>query len=101
MADCIPQAWKDKLHKLRQKDMDARWTLKHGRMRVDEAGKEREGLLILVFGYKNHMSIGRRHGFIRRMKVTDAAAHKGARLREGLIDPANTASDTWADTAYA
>jgi len=42
----------------------------------------------------------RRHGVIRRGKTTDAAAHEGARLREGLIDPANTASDVWADTAY-
>ena len=24
----------------------------------------------------------------------------GARLREGLIDPQNTASDLWADSAY-
>ena len=32
--------------------------------------------------------------------MTDAAAHDGARLREGLIDPGNTASDVWADTAY-
>jgi transposase, IS5 family len=31
--------------------------------------------------------------------VTDAAAHDGARLREGLIDPKNTASDVWADSA--
>ena len=53
-----------------------------------------------VFGYKSHVSIDRRHGVIRRGKTTDAAAHDGARLREGLIDPANTASDVWADTAY-
>ena len=33
------------------------------------------------------------------MTVTDAAAHDGARLREGLLDPANMASDVWADTA--
>lgn len=32
--------------------------------------------------------------------MTDAAAHDGARLREGLIDPNNTASHVWADTAY-
>jgi transposase, IS5 family len=32
--------------------------------------------------------------------VSDAAAHDGARLREGLIDQENTASDVWADTAY-
>ena len=32
--------------------------------------------------------------------MTHAAAHDGAQLREGLIDPMNTASDVWADTAY-
>jgi IS5 family transposase len=37
---------------------------------------------------------------IRRGSTTDAAAHDGARLREGLIHPSNTASDVWADTAY-
>jgi IS5 family transposase len=37
---------------------------------------------------------------IRRGKTTDAAAHDGARLREGLIDPNNTAAHVWADTAY-
>ena len=30
----------------------------------------------------------------------DPSPHDGARLREGLIDPANTASDVWADSAY-
>ena len=29
-----------------------------------------------------------------------SAAHEGARLREGLIDIANTASEVWADSAY-
>lgn len=38
----------------------------------------------------------RRHGIICRAKVTGAAAHDGARLREGLIDPDNTVSDVWA-----
>jgi IS5 family transposase len=40
------------------------------------------------------------HALIRRAKVTDATAHDGARLREGLIDPDNTASEVWADSAY-
>ncbi len=99
-AGRVPKAWQDKPHKLRQKDMDARWTLKRGRVRLDEDGREQEGLLIPAFGYKSHISIDRRHGLIRKMKVTDAAAHDGARLREGLIDPNNTASEVWADTAY-
>jgi IS5 family transposase len=33
---------------------------------------------------------------IRRGRTTDAAAHDGARLRQGLIDPNNTASAVWA-----
>jgi transposase, IS5 family len=31
--------------------------------------------------------------------VTDAAAHAGSRLKD-LLDPSNTASDVWADSAY-
>jgi hypothetical protein len=46
-----------------------------------------------VFGYKNHISIDRRHGFIRRWNVTDAAAHAGAMLRAGLLDRSNTGLD--------
>ncbi|KKM71382.1 hypothetical protein LCGC14_1431200 [marine sediment metagenome] len=57
-------------------------------------------IAIPTFGYKNHISVDRRHGVIRKSLVTDAAAHDGARLREGLIDPSNTASDVWADSAY-
>ena len=31
--------------------------------------------------------------------MTDAAAHAGSRLKD-LLDPSNTASDVWADSAY-
>jgi IS5 family transposase len=55
--------------------------------------------VVPVFGYKNHLEIDRRHGFIRRFAVTDAAAHDGRQLSQ-LLDPANTASGVWADTAY-
>ena len=48
----------------------------------------------------SHVSIDRPHGVIRRGKTTDSAAHEGARLREGLIDLANTASEVWAGSAY-
>lgn len=63
-------------------------------------GKRVIPISIPVFGYKDHIGIDRRHGFIRTQKITDAAAHDCARLREGLIDPENTASDVWADTAH-
>lgn len=96
----IPEAWKDKPAKLRQKDRDARWTVKFSKAKPKDDGEPQIDIAIPVFGYKSHVSIDRRHGVIRRSKTTDAAAHEGARLREGLIDPANTASDVWADTAY-
>jgi IS5 family transposase len=96
----IPQAWKDKPAKSRQKDRDARWTVKFSKAKPRQDGTEQIDIAIPVFGYKSHVSIDRRHKIIRRGKTTDAAAHEGARLRDGLIDPANTASDVWADTAY-
>jgi IS5 family transposase len=100
-AGRIPKGWKDKPAKLRQKDRDARWTVKFSKAKADEDGKvQQRDIAVPHFGYKNHISIDRRHGIIRRQKVTDAATYDGARLREGLIDPSNTASYVWADTAY-
>ncbi len=57
-------------------------------------------LAIPHFGYKNHVSIDRGGGLIRRWLVTGASTYDGARLREGLIDKQNTASGVWAGTAY-
>jgi IS5 family transposase len=94
------EIWPDKPTRARQKDVDARWAVKFANAKLAEDGTPRSDIAIPVFGYKSHISIDRRHGIIRRQKVTDAAAHGGARLREGLIDPENTASDVWADSAY-
>ena len=52
-----------------------------------------------MFGYKNHLGIDRAHGLIRRFTVTHAARHDGGQLG-AVLDPDNTASDVWADTAY-
>ena len=52
-----------------------------------------------MFAYKNHVGTDRTHGFIRRSTVTHAAAHDGDQLG-ALLDPDNTASGVWADTAY-
>ena len=52
-----------------------------------------------MFGYKTHVSIDRKYGFVRCFTVTSATAHDGAQLAN-VLDPANTASDVWADTAY-
>lgn len=92
--------WPEKPAKAAQKDTDARWTVKFSKAKPKEDGSPQIDIAIPTFGYKSHISIDRRHGIIRKGLTTDAAAHDGARLREGLIDPANTASDVWADTAY-
>ena len=95
----IPPEWANKPAKLRQKDRDARWTVKYTKAKPSEDGAPRVDLAIPAFGYKNHIGIDRRHGLIRRWTVTDAARHDGALLPE-LIDRDNTASEVWADTAY-
>lgn len=97
----VPDKWKDKPAKLRQKDRDARWTVKFTKAKPREDGSTPPvDLAIPVFGYQNHISIDCEFGLIRRWSATDAAAYEGARLREGLLDKTNTASGVWADTAY-
>ena len=95
----IPADWARKPAKLRQKDRDARWTLKYTKAKPSGDGKPRIDLAVPAFGYKNHLGIDRRHRLIRSWAVTDAARHDGALLPE-LIDKDNTAGDVWADTAY-
>jgi len=92
--------WPDKPARARQKDTDARWTVKFSKAKPAADGRPQIDIAIPTYGYKSHIAIDRGHGVIRRGKTTDAAAHDGARLREGLIDPSNTAPGVWADTAY-
>src|SRR4249920_3146483 len=80
----MPEDWKSKPAKNRQKDKDARWTKKHERS---------------YFGYKNHIGVDRRHKFVRRYVVSDASVHDSQKL-EDVLDASNTASDVWADRAY-
>jgi IS5 family transposase len=98
-AGRIPEAWKDKPAKLAQKDRDARWTVKFSKAKPSDDGSPRIDLAVPAFGYKNHISIDRRHGLIRTWTATHAARHDGAQL-SNLISKANTGSDVWADTAY-
>ena len=99
-AGGTPEGWSKA--KRQQKDREARWTLKRGCAKPKpEDGATRSGieLAVPVFGYKSHLNIDRRHGLIRTWTVTDAAAHD-SRSFSSLLDPANTASNVWADTAY-
>lgn len=98
-AGQIPEGWAEKPAKLRQKDRDARWTVKFSKARPREDGTAQVDLAVPAFGYKNHVAIDRRHGLIRGWTASHAAAHDGARLAE-VVDANNTAADVWADTAY-
>lgn len=95
----VPKAWKAKPAKLRQKDRDARWTLKQGKKKPGDGKGAKLQLAIPHYGYKNHLSMDKRHGLIRSWDVSDAAAPDGKRLK-GLLSKENTASQVWADTAY-
>ncbi len=79
-----PEGWENQPAKRSQKDTDARWTRKHGKSH---------------YGYKNHVSVDRRHKLVRRYQVTDAAVHDSQVLDE-ILDVDNTASEVWADSAY-
>jgi IS5 family transposase len=94
------QIWRGKPNKAHQKDVDARWTLKiGGKIRFRPDGTPLPQIATPVFGYKNHISIDRRYGFIRKAKTTSAADSDGRQLRD-VVAANNTASDVWADTAY-
>ncbi len=79
-----PEGWENQPSKLSQKDTDARWTKKHGKSH---------------YGYKNHVNVDRRHKLVRRYRVTDAAVHD-SQVVDDILDPDNTASEVWADSAY-
>ena len=52
-----------------------------------------------IFGYKSHIGIDQRHGFIRTWSASDAARYDGRELHS-LIGPENTGNSIWAGTAY-
>ena len=75
-AGRIPQAWKERPARLRQKDRDARWTGKFTKARPQAEGTMPPvDIAIPAFGYQSHIGIDREHGLIRRWLVTDAAAY--------------------------
>ena len=80
--------------------MDARWTLKvGGKIRYRPDGTPLPQIATPTFGYKSHISIDRRYGFIRGQHVTSAAAPDGRQLKY-LVNTENTSSEVWADSAY-
>lgn len=80
----VPENWEETPNKLRQKDVDARWTKKNG---------------VSHYGYKNHINTDVGYGFIRCYTVTDASVHDSQALG-AVLDPDNTDDEIWADSAY-
>ena len=81
----IPAKWVSKPAKLAQKDIEARWTQKHGKN---------------FYGYKNHIAIDVKHKLVRGYAVTPASTHD-SQVFESLLDAPNTRAAVWADSAYA
>jgi len=99
-GESAAQIWPDEKNKAAQKDTDARWTLKiGGKIRYREDGTPLPMIALPVFGYKSHISIDRRYGFIRAMAVTSASTADG-RLLKQVVSTDNTGSEVWADSAY-
>jgi IS5 family transposase len=96
----VPEEWKARPARLRQKDRDARWTVKFSKAKPAAPGRPQQvDIAVPSFGYKNHAAIDRQHGFIRGWSVTNAASYDGAQLAN-VLDRSNTGSRVWADTAY-
>jgi IS5 family transposase len=79
-----PESWQETPAKLRQKDVDARWTKKNNQSH---------------YGYKNHINADKKNKLIRRYKVTDASVHD-SKTFEDVFDKKNSSKDIWADSAY-
>jgi IS5 family transposase len=94
------EIWPDEPNKAAQKDTDARWTLKiGGKIRYRPDGTPLPQIALPVFGYKSHIVIDRRFGFIRACAVT-SASHADGRMLPKLVTTKNTSSEVWADSAY-
>lgn len=97
---CANEIWPDEPNKAAQKDTNARWTLKiGGKVRYRPDGTPLPMIAIPTFGYKSHIAIDRKYGFIREGMVTSATEADGRQLRH-LVNTENTSSEVWADTAY-
>lgn len=78
----VPVEWSPA--KRRQKDVEARWTKKHGKS---------------YFGYKLSVSVDRRHKLIRCVRVSDASEADTQHLVD-VLDRSNSSRDFWADRGY-
>ena len=86
-------------NKAAQKDTDARWTLQiANKVRYRTDGSPLPKIALPTFGYKSHIAIDRRYGFIRECAVT-SAAHADGKMLKQLVTTDNTSAQVWADSA--
>jgi transposase, IS5 family len=78
----IPEDWSE--NKRNQKDLDASWTVKHGKH---------------YYGYKNHIKADNKSKLIDEFEVTPANISDNQILEE-LLDETDCGQPIWADTAY-
>jgi IS5 family transposase len=79
-----PEQWHDDPAMLRQKDVDARWTQKHGRNH---------------YGYKDHVKVDLHTKLIISSVVTPANVHDSQVVGD-LLDPGDEHCNVYMDSAY-
>ena len=78
----VPKEWKE--NKLKQKDVDARWTKKNG---------------VSYYGYKNHVKCDEKSKLITSYTVTDASVHD-SQPTKCLLNKEDEGQPFYADSAY-
>ncbi len=79
-----PETWKAEPNKLRQKDLDARWTKKNN---------------ISYYGFKNHIKADEGTKLIKNYVITPASVHDSQAL-DALLSHADAGQKLYADSAY-
>lgn len=80
----IPDFIANNVYRKRQKDLDARWTVKGGQH---------------YYGYKSHVNADVKYKIIRRYEVTSASTADNSMLLS-VLHHDNTDNKIWADSAY-
>jgi IS5 family transposase len=81
----LPESFVENPNKLRQKDVDARWTVKSGQH---------------YYGYKDHIQIDVKHKLIRSYEITPASTGDIKCLENLIHGQNNSDRKLWADGAY-
>jgi transposase, IS5 family len=80
----VPEEWQENPNKLRQKDVDATWTMKNGKS---------------YYGYKDHIKADRKSKLITAYRVTPANVYDNAIIGE-LVTKKDQGQKLYADSAY-